>query len=430
VTLLVAAAIAAATSYVTIFTPANVTVVVAGCLLLGAVVALRAALRLPTRVAVCAALLVGLVPQWWRPPSGNVTRGPLFHLATALGMLASVLLGAAVLGPARRRRPLALLAFASAAAAGAVVIQSSARPAIDVWVIFQQASHGLLHGRNPYEMLFAGVPPGQTGDCFNYLPFTFLVAVPGRVVLGDVRYAELGVLLAGAAMLVWALRRRGRQLALPLAVMAVSLPGVLRVVQQGWNESIVLGCLLAAVALLVAGRAWLAAVPLGLALATKQHVLLLLPLWALWPGFGWRRALAAGGLGAAVCLPWLLADPGRFYGCTVRFFIDLPARQDSLSVWKFVPGPARSGVVVALVAAGYLLARRFVERTPAVLVLACGLEFAAFDVANKQTFENQWLLVCQLLVVALACKAAEERPQQAKAKAARSDPAGRTVVSW
>jgi hypothetical protein len=40
-------------------------------------------------------------------------------------------------------------------------------------------------------------------------------------------------------------------------------------------------------------------------------------------------------------------------------------------------------------------------------VLGCGLVFAAFDLANKQTFENQWLLACQLLVVALACRAVE-----------------------
>jgi hypothetical protein len=33
--------------------------------------------------------------------------------------------------------------------------------------------------------------------------------------------------------------------------------------------------------------------------------------------------------------------------------------------------------------------------------------FAAFDLANKQTFENQWLLACQLLVTGLACRAVE-----------------------
>jgi hypothetical protein len=34
--------------------------------------------------------------------------------------------------------------------------------------------------------------------------------------------------------------------------------------------------------------------------------------------------------------------------------------------------------------------------------------FAAFDLANKQSFENQWLLACQLLVAGLACRAVEQ----------------------
>jgi hypothetical protein len=40
-------------------------------------------------------------------------------------------------------------------------------------------------------------------------------------------------------------------------------------------------------------------------------------------------------------------------------------------------------------------------------VFGCGLVFAAFDLANKQSFENQWVLACQLLVLGLACRAAE-----------------------
>jgi uncharacterized membrane protein len=61
VTLLVAAAIAAATSWTTIYTRFNVTVIVVGCALLGAATALRLALEAPTRWAVGAALLLGLL---------------------------------------------------------------------------------------------------------------------------------------------------------------------------------------------------------------------------------------------------------------------------------------------------------------------------------------------------------------------------------
>ena len=290
-TLLVAAAIAAATSYTTIYTDFNAVVVVAGCVALAALVALRLTPQVPSRASLCLALLIGLIPQWWRPPIGNVDRGPLFPLATGLGMLASVLLVAGALVVARRRFLLGALAYLSASTAAVLIVQASARPAIDVWIIFQQATRGLLGGGNPYEMAFSGVPAGQTDDCFNYLPFTLLASLPGRVALGDVRYGELLVLLAGSAMLGWRVFRAGHpragaappglagraSLALLLVVMTVSLPGTLRITQQAWNESVVLGCLLAAVALLLSDRAGLAVVPLALALATKQHVLLVLP---------------------------------------------------------------------------------------------------------------------------------------------------------
>jgi hypothetical protein len=60
----------------------------------------------------------------------------------------------------------------------------------------------LLHGANPYAMSFTGGPAGQTSDCFNYLPFTLLATLSGRIAFGDVRYAELLVLFAGVAMLL------------------------------------------------------------------------------------------------------------------------------------------------------------------------------------------------------------------------------------
>jgi hypothetical protein len=93
----------------------------------------------------------------------------------------------------------------------------------------------------------------------------------------------------------------------------------------------------------------------------------------------------------------------------VQFFVDLPARPDSISLWRLLPAAAQLPTVVLLTAGAYLLAHRFLDRSTGGLVLGCGLVFAAFDLANKQTFENQWLLASQLLVTALACRAVERR---------------------
>jgi len=74
-------------------------------------------------------------------------------------------------------------------------------------------------------------------------------------------------------------------------------------------------------------------------------------------------------------------------------------------MWRFLPAAAQIPVVIALTVGAYLLAHRYLDRSTASLVLGCGLVFAAFDLANKQSFENQWLLASQLLVAALACRA-------------------------
>jgi hypothetical protein len=197
-----------------------------------------------------------------------------------------------------------------------------------------------------------------------------------------------------------------------LALLFGVLPGALYDVQQAWNETILAGALVGGAVLLTAGRpraAWWAAVCLGLALATKQHIVLLLPLWACWPAFGVRRAAGAAAGATAVSLPWVLADFGRFKHCVFDFFVDLPARSDSLSVWHLLPGPLQAAAVLALTAGGYALALRRLPRTPGGLLVGCGLLLAAFDLANKQSFLNQWLLAAQLVVAGLALIASGRR---------------------
>ena len=152
-------------------------------------------------------------------------------------------------------------------------------PRVDVWVIFQQSAQGLLHGLNPYAMSFSGVPAGQTSNCFNYLPVTFLLTAPSEWLFGDVRWVEAGCLLATGCLLVRHVVGRGAGRGrVALAVLVTVTPGALLVVQQAWNEPILLLGLVASAVLMDRGRWNWAMLPLGLALATKQHLVLLLPL--------------------------------------------------------------------------------------------------------------------------------------------------------
>ena len=392
-----------------VYTAFGVTLLIA-CVLALAVALWQGAARVaPSRPAVLAALALAVVGQVIKPPYMNVVdRNAMLRAGIYVCIGVTVL--AAVLLLSRRRTGAGAVAAVAGLAVAYGLVVVGAKPVIDVWPILQGAARGLVDGRNPYDMVFAGVPAGQVNNCFNYLPGTFLVPLPGRLLFGDVRYAEAAVLLAGVAALVWLAARSGRPGAVPLALLAGTLPGSLYDVQQAWNETIVFGALAGAGVLLAVRRPWWAAACFAVALCTKQHVVLLLPLWALWPAFGLRRAVGAAAGAAAVTLPFFLWNPGRFWHCVVEFFVDLPARTDSLSVWQWVPGPLATATVLLLVVAAYALVLRGVPRTPGGLLLGSGLVLAAFDLANKQSFLNQWLLTAQLVVAGLALTAATVRP--------------------
>jgi len=344
----------------------------------------------PSRAAVLAALGLAALVQIIKPPYLNVAGATWLLRAGVLTCLAATVAGAVLVALPVSRWAVATC-WAAVAGTGVgylLVVRGSTRPLIDVWAILQGASLGVVHGHNPYDMVFTGVPAGQVNDYFNYLPVTFLLPVPARLALGDVRYAEAAALLAGMVALTgWAVHSvnaggrggatdistkqcraahpsptisaddppRGRPpVALPLAVLAGVLPGALYDVQQAWNETIVAGALVGAAVLLAARRPGWAVACLAVALGTKQHVALLLPLWACWPGLGPRRA-AAGVAGAGlVALPWLVADPGRFWAGAV---LPRPAGAGRLAVAVAAPAGPAAHARVAGRGAGRLRAR-------------------------------------------------------------------------
>jgi hypothetical protein len=418
VALVAAVLIAGSVSRHAVYTPYGVAILVACVAALGW--AAWRGMAAPSRAGVLVAVAGAVVAQLIKPPYMNIDGRTWLLRAGIYAAIGVSVLAAALLLP-RHRALLAGAALGGAALAYTLVIRGSGRALIDVYAILQGASLGAAHGQNPYDMVFAGVPAGQVNDCFNYLPVTFLLPVPSRLLLGDVRYAEAAALLAGGAALMWWTLRHARATTGPaVAVLFLVVPGALYEAQQAWNESVLAGALVGAAVLLAARKPWWAAACLAVALGTKQHVVLLLPLWALWPGFGRRKAAAAVAGAALAGLPWVAADFGRFKHCVVDFFVDLPARPDSLSLWHLLPGPLQSAAVLLLAVAAYVIAWRRLPHTPGGLLIGNALVLAAFDLANKQSFLNQWALTAQLAVAGLALLATD-RPA-----GPRASPPGRS----
>ena len=342
--------------------------------------------RVP-RWAISVAALLSLLALLVKPPVENVVTTPWLSVGIAVGAVTAAVV--AVLPWLPQRWWWVALAVM---AAGFVLVILGGRPLIDVWIILRDSAGGLLHGLNPYEMRFPDVPAGQTDNCFNYLPATFLLTAPAQWLFGDVRWLETAYLFGAVALLGWHTRRW------PLALLVGVLPGTLYVVQQSWTEPLLLFGLVAGYALIERDRANWAIVPIALALATKQHLVVLVPLLAFWPRFGWRRVLVTFGAAAAVCLPWLIADPGRFRTCTADFYLLTPLQNRSVSVYQLIPGSLGTVVVVVALVLAYWL----VVRSRTGFLLGAGVVLAAFDLVNKQTFLNQWVLAAELVVAGLA----------------------------
>jgi hypothetical protein len=364
--------------------------------------------------------------------------------AVRLGMTVTAVLAAVALAlPLLRRAGDAVTRRAPDVALGiaitgfvtiaAVLIHLDPRPKIDVWVTLQQAADAIARGDNFYAVEWTNSPGVQ--DAFTYLPFTALLLAPGRWLAGDVRWALVAVTVV-AALVLRALPGRDAPPAQRLAAAAAGallllLPGTPTQVEQGWTEPLLLACLAGWAFGVHRGRTGVAVVCLALGVASKQHLVLLLPLLACWPGFGWRRTAAAAGLAGVFVLPWFLTKPADMWHDTVTVLVNFQPLvfADTLYIaaineWGWTPPFWLTGAaVLGVLAAAVRAVRRDDVDLPGVLRWFALVLFVA-SLVNKQAFYNQYWLVAALVLVSWAVpgrvrpevtEPAESRPATAAA---------------
>jgi hypothetical protein len=388
------------------FAPAALGYVLGGFVL----VALAAGCRLPLRVpdgrllavplVVCVVVAVTMPGRAFMQADGG-------RLLT-IEVLAAVTAAAAALTIAvDRRSPHAgmYVVAALAAVTGIVTVALVTDPAIDVWRLLQQSSSGLLHGDDMYRQHWAHSTGLQA--VYPYLPVTTVLLAPFRWLLGDVRYGLVGALLLSAFLV----RRLDPRAPAGLAALLLVSPHWTFLVDQSWTEPLLLLAIAAVIVGLRQERPGIAIVALAVALACKQHIVLLLPLFALWPSFGVRRTATSVGLAVVMVLPWFLAGPRDMWHDAVHANLALGVRTRALCLPSLF---AREGITVGFwflllaLLATYALVIRRVPRTPAGLALGSALVLWALDLANKQSFFNHYTLPMGLLVIALA--ASERHP--------------------
>jgi hypothetical protein len=410
------------------------------------------------RVAVplmAAGAVVQIVQLLTSPPSGRNSWSDDLAPGTSLApfragvAIAGVLILTLLRDDARLRRVALPLLLVTHFVLGVWLIRTAPDPHIDVYVFQQEGAKALLRGENPYAATFPDIyrstdgvravygadltEGGRVHFGFPYLPLSLFMALPGYLIAGDHRYAQLAAMtLAGALV---ALARPGRVAALAAALLLFTPRGFF-ILGRGWTEPFTALLLALTVFLACRDRAtptgtppppryarWGLPFAAGLLLATKQYLALAVPLlWLLLPrpattprtlSFGLKAFLA----GALVTLPLVLADVRAFWRSTVTVQLLAPYRTDALTFQNFwlhrrgllpadgslppagsIP-PTWPAPVAALLGIALVLWRA--ERSPAGFAGGVALVFLLFISLNKQAFANYYYFV----VAALCCAA-------------------------
>jgi hypothetical protein len=370
-------------------------------------------------------------PLGWFPWSNDLVANTretrvAYYAASAIAYLLAALLALGLLERKRAWRVAVPIAVVLHLGLGAWLIHRAApRPAIDVYAFQQEAAKTLLQGGNPYAMSFDDiyrdtkpadrpvyaenlVRDGKVLFGFPYPPLSLYLSTLGYAVAGDHRYAQL-LALTGAALLI-ALARPGSWSSL-IAVLLLFAPRSFFILCRGWTEPFAVLCLAATVFCALRYRKLLP-IAVGLLLASKQYLVLALPLVPLLVEAPqrWRSsiklALQAIAVAALVTAPLALWDPQAFWHSLVTVQKLSPFREDALSylVWYFQQTGTKPGVLPAFTAAAVAigLALWRGERSPAGFAASLALVCLLFISLNKQAFANYYSFVIGALWCALA----------------------------
>jgi hypothetical protein len=300
----------------------------------------------------------------------------------------------------RRRTILVLVVFAATALVPMTVaaVRRSDDPgayAQSEVIIVEEAARAALHGHNPYAAEYRDGPlserPVATQVHFPYLPAMLLFGVP-RAADGMSPWSDARVWFTAAALVAAGFGLAQMQVAsaerIGMFQVLFALPTGALLLATGGVDIPVIAMLLAMAALARSERPVAAGVLGGLALAAKQPSILVLPflVLALPRGSSRRRfVLAAGGVAAAVIVPFALWDMGAFIEDAILFPLNLGQGASAAAtptvgslLLDLVP-THRTAVTVLLVAVivgviGLLLLR---GRTPS-MAQACARAAGAF----------------------------------------------------
>ena len=382
--------------------------------------------------SVCSALVDWRIAEVWHWPAGFC----------ALWLVATIVLVAAPAGLPGLREAAAVIATVSLYAVPILggIVRWHLSPAStligDGSYQIQLARNVLLSGRDPYGFDYSatGLERAPWNQPFPNPALHHLDYWPGTIVLPLPLHAffqwlfgwwdeRLWLLVAGVALWVSIRKLFPGEWGRVAAAVLFLLPGHSLLAVLGDNDLPMLALVVLTIAAACRGRFLLAGLCLGLAIATKQTTLIVVPLlvaFAMARGLRGRSLILSAGVSAAavlaLLLPFVAWNPPAFITDTISYNLGsgreaYPIQGLGLSAWLLHTGVihgARDPFPFVLIQAPVLLLitalgirHMWARPRPAVALVWCGLAWFGFLFLNRFFQPTYLLLSAEVVLTAL-----------------------------
>ncbi|OGE12189.1 hypothetical protein A3G14_01325 [Candidatus Curtissbacteria bacterium RIFCSPLOWO2_12_FULL_38_9] len=290
-----------------------------------------------------------------------------------------------------------------------LIIINTPYPKIDVFDILQNASSAVVQGINPYTITFNQIYENITPDYFTYMPFSFLMNIPARTLLGDVRFTSVVSLLITSFIIykIGEKQNMKEDSYQNTVLLFMYHPLATLIVGEAWLDPILVALfsLFGYLFLTYKNKYW-AYFTLALAFGVKQNMFLILPFLIKLKPFNFQKLILAYIPVIAVILFLLFLSPKDFIADTVKEPILRKTRFDALTFHSFIHNIYPS---VQIPKGFFLLPIIFLP----ILLFKQGKKISSFYltfaiwflcslILFREAFLNQYYFVSSLLILSLS----------------------------
>lgn len=286
-------------------------------------------------------------------------------------------------------------------------IVTSPHPQCDCFVQIKEAPLKLIQGKNPYSSTFSQVYDNVAFDYFNYLPFSFLYALPFVLIFGDPRVGTIAASLITVYIFFKLFGKNNKKILYLFIATYLFLPRSFYMLEHMYQDKIIFTFYMLFI-YFVSQKKLLAYTFLSLFFSMKQHLFVLVPLFFRHNIYTMRffrsKAFLYGAVPFLPILFFLMIDPNSFLHDTLFFFN--PATQPapintSLSlptVIKYLTNFHHINLIHTICFFVFIVIYAFLLRTKKSLTFQIFMIMFIYDYFMYNSFFNHYFFITQFLL--------------------------------